>query len=850
MRRVIESRGLPRFGRSLRPLPLTRILFLIAPCLFRILGQEGAVKPAGPGVQKTLAVASNDSWLSPRLIGGASGRSTGSTVGYSKENGEPNHAGAAGGRSGWWLLVPSRSGRVTLDTAGSSFDTVLAVYLPNNINFGTIASRLQPVVSNDNFGTLRTSSVTFDATQDVGYLVAVDGVNGVGGSVVLNWAPATTAGGNDAFANRIVLTGETGFVRGTNIGYTREVGETALSSSASGRTAWWRFTSPAAGRATLTTAGSAFDTILGVFTGSRVDQLVLLASNNDGPVGVTSQIELNVVAGGEYSVAVDGRLGVAGSIVLNYRLPAAPPSNDMFVNATRLEGDSGQVVGSNLGFSVQAGEPSPVGLPGGRSAWWTWTAPASGSVRFDTVGSGFDTVLGVYTGSAVDQLVRVAANDDSSGTASRVVFVATAGTQYRIVVDGISGNGGSIQMAWNLARTPPPNERPDLVVSSEALRPRLEYRDFQEGDCGTSEGCALPGRRRLLTFETQIRNQGFRPLVLEEVGTTSTNLVFNLCQGVRHWRNGIRIRLVSPGGGVAAQRTAGVQMTDGARWSATNGPASAVFTLANQGLSVGWSAVSARNLNCQWLDVTDVPEGDYFLEVEADPLSTVPEFSETNNIARVPVQVFPATAPSNDLFASARRLHGPRGWVQGDSAWAGRESGEIRLGLGGTVWFRWTAPCNGSVTFATEGSRYDTMLGVVRGDAVGQVTPTTSNDDLGTNTWSRVQFEAEAGREYRIQLEGRGVFDSGPYRLAWALSGSSCEPGSRPFVSERPPIGGPFRVGFFGLEGEPYAFEVSADLQGWLRLGTMEGEGRLMEFVDETAVSHSTRYYRVVQVVR
>ena len=30
--------------------------------------------------------------------------------------------------------------------------------------------------------------------------------------------------------------------------------------------------------------------------------------------------------------------------------------------------------------------------------WWSWTAPASGTVRVDTIGSGFNTALGIYTG--------------------------------------------------------------------------------------------------------------------------------------------------------------------------------------------------------------------------------------------------------------------------------------------------------------------------------------------------------------------------------------------------------------------------------------------------------------------
>src|SRR5216110_2970325 len=53
---------------------------------------------------------------------------TGSNVGATREPGEPNHAHLAGGRSVWWSWTPPRDGTVVIDTIGSAFDTVLAVY--------------------------------------------------------------------------------------------------------------------------------------------------------------------------------------------------------------------------------------------------------------------------------------------------------------------------------------------------------------------------------------------------------------------------------------------------------------------------------------------------------------------------------------------------------------------------------------------------------------------------------------------------------------------------------------------------------------------------------------------------
>ena len=85
------------------------------------------------------------------------------------------------------------------------------------------------------------------------------------------------------------------------------------------------------------------------------------------------------------------------------------------------------------------------------------TAPAGSEpgerVTLTLAGSNFDTTLGVYTGTALNGLTQVAANDDYDGNLfSRVTFTATQGVTSQIAVDGYN-NGpaaavGTIQ--WSL----------------------------------------------------------------------------------------------------------------------------------------------------------------------------------------------------------------------------------------------------------------------------------------------------------------------------------------------------------------------------------------------------------------
>src|SRR2546423_13387486 len=60
----------------------------------------------------------------------------GSNVGANKEFFEPSHGGNGGGASVWWTWTPPASGLTTIDTFGSSFNTLLGVYTGNGFGFG------------------------------------------------------------------------------------------------------------------------------------------------------------------------------------------------------------------------------------------------------------------------------------------------------------------------------------------------------------------------------------------------------------------------------------------------------------------------------------------------------------------------------------------------------------------------------------------------------------------------------------------------------------------------------------------------------------------------------------------
>ena len=143
----------------------------------------------------TTPVPANDNFANATVITGSSAAISGSTVNATKQSGEPSHAGNAGGHSIWYTWVAPASGTAVFTTAGSSFDTLLAVYT------GSSVSALSKKASNDDTGSLLTSKVSFKVSKGTTYRIAIDGYAGASGSTKLNLtAPAAAVVAKAAFA--------------------------------------------------------------------------------------------------------------------------------------------------------------------------------------------------------------------------------------------------------------------------------------------------------------------------------------------------------------------------------------------------------------------------------------------------------------------------------------------------------------------------------------------------------------------------------------------------------------------------------------------------------------------------
>ncbi len=138
--------------------------------------------------------------------------------------------------------------------------------------------------------------------------------------------------------------------------------------------------------------------------------------------------------------------------------------------------------------------------------------------------------------------------------------------------------------------------------------------------------------------------------------------------------------------------------------------------------------------------------------------------------------------PANDDFADAQVLTGPAGSVFGTTTAATAQTGEVALTTPeATVWYEWTAPQSGDVTFdvntlgASQPVSWDSTIRVTTGAFPG--TFAASNDDFNGNRESRVTFPATAGTTYFIQVDAYSLLDPfvvgsdlkwGSFYLGWS----------------------------------------------------------------------------------
>jgi len=413
----------------------SRILSHFSPIIFRV--EEGVTYYLRFHAAEEIdfrfeAAPDNDAFASAFPLVGRFSQFSGDNTLASMEPGEAGEGGWSEATL-WWKWVAPDSGRFRLSTNGS--EAAVEAWLVQ----GSL-SNFQVLMDAGNGG----SGV--DVVEGETYYIRVASPNTRRGRFVISVFPSTPV--NDRFANRIVLSGSSGRVIGTNLGATNEPGERLIdpANGAARSTVWWSWTAPADGRFMLTCPTAPFVRFnLAIYSGTSLRRLSRLAFGRE-------RISAPVIQGRTYAIQIDGVWNVRDDFTFDYQL-LTTPTNDAISGAIPLAGSFVRITNDNSAATVDRGEPKVSAEATGASLWYFWTAPKSGwcwikAESLDSYVVASVPYARVYETGVSNQ--RITATKQDGSLSSKGGFPVSQGTTYWIVVDTSYGRRGLMAMELDL----------------------------------------------------------------------------------------------------------------------------------------------------------------------------------------------------------------------------------------------------------------------------------------------------------------------------------------------------------------------------------------------------------------
>ena len=153
---------------------------------------------------------------------------------------------------------------------------------------------------------------------------------------------------------------------------------------------------------------------------------------------------------------------------------------------------------------------------------------------------------------------------------------------------------------------------------------KIETKSFSASDCAVVEGCNIAGTRKLLRFDFLCWNVGS---VDVHMGSPSQNpqwYEFSPCHQHFHLKQFNGYKIYDCKGRERAGNKQAFCLEDSERISGS-GQRQFNNCNSNQGISAGWADLYGRDLDCQWIDITGLPDGDYVVEARTNRSGVVKE---------------------------------------------------------------------------------------------------------------------------------------------------------------------------------------------------------------------------------
>ncbi len=753
----------------------------------------------------------NDSFANRLTLSGERVQTVGALLNATAQSGEPRHdTTTTASRSAWWTWTAPRTAAYAIDTSGSSHRLILAVYT------GTALASLTNVAWDKVTGTETFSNLTFNAVAGATYQIALDIQSSVSPGTDpanLNLQPAEEAVyNNDNFAQARVITGvqmeDTGLPRTA----TAEPGEPAHGGTAAARSRWWKY-SPASNRRVRfwTDPDFSSDVVrLNVYRGSSLASLVPVTSRPDGSSGAYEVVDVDLLGGVTYYIAVDS----AASLQLGgFRIGMCPPGGRAGEQlALALDGPARtwDMTGcsSQLAFSSYPAQE--------RWRYFHYTSEVCRRVEWRAFAGGVPVTLNGVPGIAntdgtwsyyrdllPNELTVFSVKTESPVEVT--VQLRSVPEQPPLAADTLAGpppqlGGSSLTLPVSLGHGFSLLQKWDWISPVDGI---AEWR--LEGNL--AQGDAL----RLLDDNTGWTNfltstNGSSPVW--RVRTTAGQKWQIWLQSTNHIPRTGQLRLTTFAANTAPANDAlAAPQTLASTWTTTTGD----LTLASR--ESGESAIAATanpatdsSLRSLWYQWTPADSGPVTLRLlNGNATFTVEDLDNisfqsiarlapghrqiTLNVlagrryrigvaTRAPAEVTGSftlsrvPAAANDLLSNAITLSTGTASSRVDSEGSTLESGEPGHANSftpahATLWWRWTAPASGLLYLNTHGSDFDTVLSVFPGTVPSIATRLAENDNATATPGAResaVTLPVTAESTYTIRIDRQD--DSDPAGFA------------------------------------------------------------------------------------
>lgn len=282
------------------------------------------------------------------------------------------------------------------------------------------------------------------------------------------------------------------------------------------------------------------------------------------------------------------------------------------------------------------------------NTWYNFVPDSSGMYLISTCGlNTCDTKIWVYTSCTGVQVSESPAgsyafNEDACGLQAELNVMLLAGNTYYIRIGDnmdncpdsvhfnfsyngpVSGCMDNTACNFNPLATvddgsciyfPDPNcAGPDLEFDSIAFVTSLSLSQHVSDFCDVTEGCVTGyGNRWVIRFSSKINNIGTLDYYIGNPSSNPGMFSTNNCHGHTHYEGYGDYRLIDMlGNPIPAGHKNGFCVMDLC--------GGGQYTCSDMGISTNCYDVYGAGTQCQWIDITDVPDGDYRLAVLVNPL--------------------------------------------------------------------------------------------------------------------------------------------------------------------------------------------------------------------------------------